>query len=80
VGIEGGALIVAASGAPWASQVSFLAAEIARRANTQLGSSDIQTVRVIVRSEAGKSLRDRRFGGPGDAEPFREQGPSDDRI
>lgn len=61
LGIEGGALIVAASSGAWASQVSFLAAEIARNANVQLGFTEVQKVRVIVRPEAHKSLRHNRF-------------------
>jgi hypothetical protein len=61
LGIEGGALLVAASSGAWATQVTFLAAEIARKANSELGSTEVKNVRVIVRPEARNSLRDKRF-------------------
>jgi hypothetical protein len=58
VGLEGGTLLVAASGSAWASQVKFLAREIASRASAELGSNDVRNVRVVVRPGAGKPLRD----------------------
>ncbi|HEV3474959.1 MAG TPA: DUF721 domain-containing protein [Actinomycetota bacterium] len=61
VEVEGGALLVAASTGAWAQQVSFLAREIVRRANDELGAKDVRTVRVVVRSDAGKPLRDSGF-------------------
>ena len=61
LGLEEGTLIVAASSSGWASQVKFLTAEIARRAGAQLGSKEVRNVRVVVRSGAGKPLRDSGF-------------------
>ena len=46
--LEGSVLLVRASSAAWASQVRFLANEVARKANAVLGTEAIRTVKVVV--------------------------------
>jgi predicted nucleic acid-binding Zn ribbon protein len=48
VGLEQGALLVAASDGAWAAQIRFLTEEIRRRANEELGAEEIRSVRVVV--------------------------------
>jgi predicted nucleic acid-binding Zn ribbon protein len=48
-GLERGTLSVAASSGAWATQVRFLAEEVRRRANEELGSAVVRQVRVTVR-------------------------------
>jgi hypothetical protein len=72
VSLSGGDLVVGASGPAWAAQARFLAAEIRRRANEELGEESIGSVRVVVRPEAGREASEplRRKGSgmsPGDA-------------
>jgi hypothetical protein len=50
---EGSVLLVRASSAAWASQVRFLAKEVARRANEVLGSEAVQTVKVVIEPHSG---------------------------
>jgi predicted nucleic acid-binding Zn ribbon protein len=47
--LEQGTLSVAASTGAWATQVRFLAEEVKRRANEELGSEVVRQVRVTVR-------------------------------
>ena len=54
--LESGVLVVAASTAAWAAQVRFLAEEIRRRADLELGSELVQRVRVTVGHRAAKPL------------------------
>ena len=54
--LRSGELVVAASSGAWAAQVRFLAEELRRRANEELGHEGVTTVRVIVRPEAGSGL------------------------
>jgi predicted nucleic acid-binding Zn ribbon protein len=51
--VGSGELVVAASTAGWAAQVRFLAADLCRRANEELGADRVRSVRVIVRPTAG---------------------------
>jgi predicted nucleic acid-binding Zn ribbon protein len=55
--LQEGGLVVAASSPAWAAQVQFLAAEVRRRANLELGGEPVRSVRVIVRPEASKPLQ-----------------------
>jgi hypothetical protein len=55
--LEGPGLVVAASSPAWAAQVQFLAPEVRRRANEELGAERVGSVRVIVRPQASKPLR-----------------------
>jgi len=48
-----GELVVAASTPGWAAQLRFLAADLRRRANEELGADRVSSVRVIVRPAAG---------------------------
>jgi hypothetical protein len=48
VGLDQGALLVAASDGAWAAQIRFLTEEIRRRANEELGAEEIRSVRVVV--------------------------------
>jgi hypothetical protein len=61
--LDEGGLLVSASSAAWGSQVRFLAAEIAAKANMALGADEVRTVRVMVASERPERLRRNRFGG-----------------
>lgn len=54
VGLSGGRLVVAASGPAWGAQARFLADEIRRRANEELGGEAVTSVRVVVRPDAGR--------------------------
>jgi len=54
--LERGALVVAASSGPWGAQVRFMTDEIRRRANERLGSTTVETVRVVVRDDLRKPL------------------------
>jgi len=54
--LESGVLVVAASTAAWAAQVRFLAEEIRRRADLELGSDVVKRVRVTVGHRAAKPL------------------------
>jgi len=54
--LEGGTLVIAASSGAWGTQLSFLAAEITRKANERLGAEAVKTVRVTVTGEASKPV------------------------
>ena len=56
VSLDGGVLVVAASDGPWGAQVRFLASEIAKKANAELGSHVVRQVRVVVRPDQPKHL------------------------
>jgi hypothetical protein len=56
VSLEGGILVVSATGGPWGAQVRFLADEIRRKANAALGTDDVRRVHVVVRPETPKHL------------------------
>jgi predicted nucleic acid-binding Zn ribbon protein len=60
--LDEGGLLVAASSAAWGSQVRFLAREIRRRANAELGSEVVRKVRVTVGGESWKPLRHKGNG------------------
>jgi predicted nucleic acid-binding Zn ribbon protein len=46
--LEGGALLVKASSAAWATQIGFLAGQVAARANEVMGQPLVSSVRVAV--------------------------------
>jgi predicted nucleic acid-binding Zn ribbon protein len=74
--LEEGALVVAVSSPAWAAQVRFLAAEVRRKVNQELGDELVHSIRVIVRPETSKPLRRNRSDvSPGDAN-LRSEGPS----
>ena len=54
VSLDERALVVAAAGPAWASQVRFLAEEIRRSAARVAGAPDIREVRVVVRPDGAK--------------------------
>jgi hypothetical protein len=56
VSLDAGVLVVAASDGPWGAQVRFLASEIAKKANAELGSQAVRQVRVVVRPDQPKHL------------------------
>lgn len=56
VTLEQGVLVVAASTGPWGAQARFLAAEIAARANQELGSDEVKRVQIVVRQDPRKAL------------------------
>ena len=58
-------LVVAASTAAWGAQVRFLADDVRRRVNEMLGSEQVRSVRVIVRSDAREALRRNDSGSSG---------------
>jgi predicted nucleic acid-binding Zn ribbon protein len=49
--MEGTILLVRASSAAWATQLRFLAEEVARRANEVLGTEAVRAVRVVVEGD-----------------------------
>ena len=57
VALSGAELMLAASSPGWAAQARFLGTEIARLANRELGAEAIASVRVVVRPEAGRTVR-----------------------
>jgi predicted nucleic acid-binding Zn ribbon protein len=61
--LDEGGLLVAATSAAWGSQVRFLAGEIAARANRELGSDEVRSVRVMVASGRQKRLQRKGYGG-----------------
>lgn len=56
VTLEQGVLVVAASTGPWGAQARFLAAEIAVRANAELGADEVKRVQIVVRQDPRKAL------------------------
>jgi predicted nucleic acid-binding Zn ribbon protein len=48
IALEGGILLIKASGSAWATQVRFLSDDVRRRANEVLGGGSIRDVRVTV--------------------------------
>jgi predicted nucleic acid-binding Zn ribbon protein len=78
--LRNGELVVAASTPAWAVQVRFLAREVASGANRTLRSEEVRSVRVVVRPEASKSLRERGSGASGSGLQRRPGGPPSDRI
>lgn len=56
VALSGGALVVACGSAAWGAQVRFLAEEIRRRANAELGREEVRTVRIVVGKDQRKPL------------------------
>jgi predicted nucleic acid-binding Zn ribbon protein len=56
VSLEAGVLVVAASSGPWGAQARFLADQIRRRANEELGSQEVRRVQVVVRPDPRKPL------------------------
>ncbi len=56
VRLESRVLTVAATSGPWGTQARFLADEIARRANEELGSQAIERVVIVVSEERRKPL------------------------
>jgi hypothetical protein len=73
--LEAGALVVAVSSPAWAAQVRFLAPEVRRKVNQELGGEVVHAIRVIVRPETSKPLRRNRSDmPPGDAN-LRSEGP-----
>lgn len=56
VTLEQGVLVVAASTGPWGAQARFLAAEIAARANEELGADEVKRVQIVVRQDPRKAL------------------------
>lgn len=56
VSLDGGVLVVAASGGAWGAQVRFLAREIAKKANEALGAVAVERVHVVVRDAPSNSL------------------------
>jgi predicted nucleic acid-binding Zn ribbon protein len=74
--LDEGGLLVAASSAAWGTQVRFLADEIRRRANRELGSDQVRKVRVVVSSRGRDPLRGNDFGRPGGDPGSRGRGAS----
>lgn len=56
VSLDRGVLVVAASTGPWGAQVRFLAEEIRKKANAELGGDEVKKVRVIVRPASREPL------------------------
>ena len=56
VSLEGGTLAVAASTGPWGAQARFLAEEIRKQANRELGSEEVKRVQIVVRPDPRKPL------------------------
>ena len=57
VGIDGRMLVIRASSAAWATQIRFLAREVARGSNAILGKGAVDAVRVVVWDARGGSER-----------------------
>jgi predicted nucleic acid-binding Zn ribbon protein len=53
VRLESGVLTVAATTGQWGSQARFLADEIMRNSNAELGSEEVRRVHVVVGQQAG---------------------------
>lgn len=47
VRLHGGVLVIEATSAAWATQVRYLAADLARRVNEELGAERVRQVRVV---------------------------------
>jgi predicted nucleic acid-binding Zn ribbon protein len=62
VRLERGVLTLVASTSAWAAQVTFLAPDIARKANDLLGSDPVREVRVQVGPERAPKGQNRRSG------------------
>jgi predicted nucleic acid-binding Zn ribbon protein len=60
VRLEGGVLSLAVTTSAWGAQVSFLASDIARKANELLGSKDVKEVRVHVGPDRARKDQNRR--------------------
>ena len=56
VSLDGGILVVSATGGPWGAQVRFLAEEIRRKANAALGTDEVRRVHVVVRPDTSERL------------------------
>ncbi len=56
VSLEGGILVVAATGGAWGAQARFLADEIRRQANATLGDEIVKKVQVVVRPDMPNPL------------------------
>jgi predicted nucleic acid-binding Zn ribbon protein len=78
--LQNGELVVAASSPAWAVQVRFLARQVEAGANRVLGSTDVRSVRVVVRPEASKPLGDRGSDATPPGFQRGSPGPSSDRI
>ncbi|HJP65520.1 MAG TPA: DUF721 domain-containing protein [Actinomycetota bacterium] len=52
-GLEAGVLTIKVSSAAWATQIGFLAEEVARRANEVIGAVVVGSVRVLVDPDQG---------------------------
>jgi predicted nucleic acid-binding Zn ribbon protein len=79
-GLRDGVLVVASSSQPWAVQVRFLASEIARAVNAEVGSRAVREVRVVVDPEASKRLPHSGFQGSGDGSEQDVRSSPSDRI
>jgi predicted nucleic acid-binding Zn ribbon protein len=60
--LESGVLVVKASSAAWATQIGFLAEQVAARANEVMGQAVVASVRVAV--EPGPTAGSGHVGGP----------------
>lgn len=47
-GLEGGTLTIAVRSSAWGTQLEFLADEVRRKVNTELGSQEVKRVRIVV--------------------------------
>lgn len=56
VSLDDGVLVVAASSGAWGAQVRFLAEEIRKKVNRDLGEEHVKRVHVVVRDEPRKGL------------------------
>jgi predicted nucleic acid-binding Zn ribbon protein len=54
--LDRGVLVVTASSGPWGAQARFLAEQIRKRANEELGSQEVRRVQVVVRPDPRKPL------------------------
>lgn len=79
-GLRDGVLVVASSSQPWAVQVRFLASEIARAVNAEVGSEAVREVRVVVDPRTSKRLPHSGFEGSGERPERGFRGPPSDRI
>jgi hypothetical protein len=60
VRLERGILSLAVTSSAWGAQVTFLAPDIARKANELLGSDEVKQVRVHVGPEGARNAQNRR--------------------
>ncbi len=56
VSLDQGVLVVAATTGPWGAQVRFLADQIRRRAEDEIGAGSVARVHVVIREEPRKGL------------------------